>query len=106
VPADDVAGTMLWAKLFLQAQGYPVKYNKLYQDNRSAILLERNGRQIAEKRSRHLNIRLFFVTDQTKKGNIEIAFCPTDEMIGDYMTKPLHGKKFVSFRKEILNLPS
>jgi hypothetical protein len=26
-------------------------------------------------------------------------------MIGDYMTKPLHGKKFKKFRQEILNLP-
>ena len=26
-------------------------------------------------------------------------------MIGDYMTKPLHGKKFIEFRKLIMNLP-
>jgi len=26
-------------------------------------------------------------------------------MIGDYMTKPLHGKKFTEFRKLIMNLP-
>jgi hypothetical protein len=27
-------------------------------------------------------------------------------MTGDYMTKPLHGKKFVSFRQDIMNLLS
>jgi hypothetical protein len=106
VAAHDVAGTMLWARSFLQAQGYPVRCSKLHQDNRSAILLQRNGRQSAGKRSHHLNIRLFFVADQVKKGIIDIAFCPTDEMTGDDMTKPLHGKKFVSFRNEILYLPS
>jgi hypothetical protein len=42
--------------------------------------------------------------DQKEKGNISIEFCPTDNMIGDYMTKPLHGKKFKTFQKEIMNL--
>jgi hypothetical protein len=78
VAADEVVGAMLWTKLFLQAQGYTVADNILYQDNRSAILLEENGRQSAGKRSRHLNIRLFFVRDQKEKGNLSIQYCPTD----------------------------
>ena len=28
--------------------------------------------------------------------------CPTDEMIGDFMTKPLQGSKFMKFRKIIM----
>jgi hypothetical protein len=46
-----------------------------------------------------------FINDQKQKGNIQIEFCPTDNMIGDYMTNPLHGKKFKQFRDEIMNLP-
>jgi hypothetical protein len=45
VAADEVSGTMIWAKLFLQAQGYSVPENMLYQDKRSAIPLEKNGRK-------------------------------------------------------------
>jgi hypothetical protein len=75
------------------AQGYPVKENVLFQDNQSAMLLEEKGQQSAGKRSRHLNIRLVFVKDQKEKGNLLIQYCPTNEMIGDYVTKPLHGKK-------------
>ena len=105
VAVDDVIGSVLWTKRFLEAQGYGIMKNVVFQDNQSAILLESNGRKSASKRSRHLNIRYFFVTDQKEKGNISIEFCPTDNMIGDYMTKPLHGKKFKTFRKEIMNLP-
>ena len=105
VAVDDVIGSVLWTKRFLEAQGYGIMKNVVFQDNQSAILLESNGRKSASKRSRHLNIRYFFVTDQKEKGNISIEFCPTDNMIGDYMTKPLHGKKFKMFRKEIMNLP-
>ena len=96
---------MLWTSQFLEAQGYPVRKNILFQDNRSAMLLETNGRTSAGKRSRHLNIRYFFVADQQQKGRLHIEYCPTDQMIGDYMTKPLHGKKFTEFRKLIMNLP-
>jgi hypothetical protein len=104
VAADEAVGPMLWTRRFLEHQGYPVKNNILYQDNRSAILLESNGRKSAGKRSRHLDIRYFFVTDQKEKKQISIHYCPTDDMIGDYFTKPTHGKKFQDFRENIMNL--
>ena len=34
---------MVWTKRFLEKQGYPIKENVLYQDNKSSILLESNG---------------------------------------------------------------
>jgi hypothetical protein len=104
IAADEIVGPMLWTALFLEAQGYPLQANILYQDNQSAIQVEKNGRKSVGKRSRHLNIRLFFVTDQVEKGRIQIKFCPTDLMVADYMTKPLHGTKFKQFREEIMNL--
>ena len=104
--SDEVVGPMLWTKLFLEHQGYPVRKNVLFQDNRSAMLLEENGRKSAGKRSRHLNIRYFFVTNQKAKNNIQIEYCPTDQMVGDYMTKPLQGKKFTGFRQDMMNLPA
>jgi hypothetical protein len=33
VAADEVVGSMIWTKLFMEAQGYPVKENVLFQDN-------------------------------------------------------------------------
>ena len=104
VAADDAAGPLLWTRRFLECQGYN-KDHILYQDNQSAILLESNGRKSAGKRSRHINIRYFFITDMKEKGLISIKYCPTDDMLGDFMTKPLHGSKFKGFRNRIMNLP-
>ena len=104
IAADDTSSMILWSRLFLEAQGYEVKQNILFQDNKSAMLLENNGKQSSSKRTRHLNIRYFFLTDQIEKGNMEVKFCPTDEMTADYMTKPLQGEKFFKFRREIMNL--
>ena len=102
IAVDDVITMVLWTKLFLECQGYPIEKNILYQDNKSAILLETNGRKSAGKRSRALNIRYFFITDQVELGNVQIEHCPTDDMIGDFMTKPLQGEKFRKFRDLIL----
>ena len=102
VGADDATVMILWTMLFLEAQGYKVERNVLYQDNKSAILLEINGKNSARKRSRALNIRSFFLTDQVEKGNLKIEYCPTENMIGDYMTEPLQGEKFWKFRKSIM----
>ena len=104
VGADDATVMILWTKLFMEAQGYPIDENILFQDNKSAILLETNGRRSAGKRSRALNIRFFFITDQVEKGNMVIRYCPTGEMKGDFMTKPLQGRKFYEHRKEIMGL--
>ena len=58
----------------------------------------------AGKWSRHLHIKYFFFTDQIDR-TIQIKYCPTDNMIADYMTKPLVGRKFTYFRKIIRNPP-
>jgi hypothetical protein len=102
VTVDDAATTILWTKLFLEAQGYDVKKNIVYQDKKSAILLETNGKKSSGKRTHALNIRYFFITDQVEKGNAQIEHCGTDNMVGDFFMKPLQGKKFQRFRNDIL----
>ena len=51
----------------MEAQGYQSNKNILYQDNKSTILLEENRKKSSGKRTRHLNIRHFFLTDQVDK---------------------------------------
>jgi hypothetical protein len=102
VASDDMANLVLWTKLFMEAQGYKIQKNILYQDNKSTILLENNGKRSSGKRTRALNIRYFFLTDQVEKGNVVIEYCPTTEMIGDFMSKPLQGKLFKKFRNLIM----
>ena len=104
VGADDVMIHLMWMKYFLDAQGYGAKQTILYQDNTSAMLLEKNGRESSGKRTRHINIRYFYIKDRIEKGDIEIKHCPTDEMVADYMSKPLQGKTFRKFFRFIMNI--
>jgi len=54
--------------------------------------------------ARHLNIRYFFVVDKIRKQELTVKYCPTEEMIGDYFTKPLQGALFRKFRDKIMGL--
>ena len=42
------------------------------------------------------------ITDQIQKGNVKIVYCPTDDMVGDFMMKGVQGLKFGKFRKIIM----
>ena len=68
------------------------------------MLLEENGRASAGKRSKHLNVRYFFVKDVIDAGRLNVLHSPTEEMIGDFMTKPLQGSKFKEFRVSLLGM--
>jgi hypothetical protein len=102
VRVDDVSVIILWTKLFLEAQGYEINKNILYQDNKSAILLETNCKKSSGKRTRGLNIRYFFLADQVEKGNVATEYCLTDDMAGEFHTKTLQGENFCKFRNAIL----
>ena len=49
IGVHDVLPQILWTSHFLDAQGYGVKRTVLKQDNKSSILLERNGRASSSK---------------------------------------------------------
>ena len=104
VGADDFMPAICWTRYFMEAQGYQVDDNVLFQDNKSAILLEKNGKASSSKRTKHINIRYFFITDRVSKGDVSLVWCPTGDMIGDFMTKPLQGALFRKFQDQIMGV--
>ena len=47
-----------------------------------------------------------FFDRQDKEGELQVAFCPTHEMIGNFFTKPFPGALFAQMCEKILCLPS
>ena len=64
------------------------------------LIGEKRKKKCRKKQS--IEHQIFFITDQVEKGNVVIDYCATEDMIGDFMTKPLQGEKFKKFRKVIL----
>jgi hypothetical protein len=104
VGADDFMPEICWTRYFMKAQGYGVKDNVLFQDNKSSILLEKNGKDLNSKRTKHINIQYFFITDRVSKEEVSVVWCPTGDMIGDYETKPLQEALFRKFRDQIMGV--
>ncbi len=87
---------------FLLSQGYGVIENLLLQDNKSSIIHERNGKASSGKRTRHINICYFFITDQVNMKELTIEWCSTKQMVTDFMTKPIQGSHFRHLRDYIM----
>ncbi len=105
VGAHDGLPLVLWCRHFIEAQGYTVDHNILYQDNQSTMLLQRNGRASSTKRTKHIHARYFFIKDKIEKDEIEVLYCPTKEMRADINTKPLQGSPFRVMRSHLMNVP-
>jgi hypothetical protein len=103
VGVNDVISKILCSKLFLEAQGFKVSTTLIYRNNTSSMKLEENGKASSGKRTRHFNIKYFYITNLIQRNEVKIECCPTADMVADYMTKPSVGAKFIEFRKRILN---
>jgi uncharacterized protein YegJ (DUF2314 family) len=102
VTVDNTMAKLLWTKKFIEAQGHKVQANIVYQNNTSAMKLELHGKASSGERTCHFDIKFFYFTDLIKHGKMQVEYCPTNEMVADYMTKPLVGTKFMEFKNKIM----
>ena len=73
-------------------------YHSLYQDNQSAILLEKNGCKLSSKKTKHIDSQFYFITNCINKNELSVECCPTKEMAGYIFTKPLQkANSFTTF---------
>ena len=78
--------------------------NVLCQDNKSTILLAKNGRMSAGKGSKHIKNRFYLVTDKIAQGDLSLEYRPTKEMWADVNTKPLQGKLFREMKAQLMGV--
>jgi hypothetical protein len=104
VCVSDILPMSQWVRLFVLAQGLQVTRNVIFQDNESAELLEVNGKKSSSKRTRHINIRYFLVTDAIAKEECEVKWISRDYMYADYFTKAQQGAEFRVMRDFIMGV--
>ena len=101
----DALGSIMWGRHFIEAQGYTVEQNIVYQDNKSTILLAKNGIMSSTKRTKHINARYFMLADYNRRGDISIQHEGTEKMWCDGFTKPKQGREFCEQRAHVMNCP-
>jgi hypothetical protein len=112
VGVDDAMNFVGWIQLFVEQQIKSINDDSvlrrigsdvvMQQDNTSTIQLVNNGQALSTKRTRHINIRYFYVTSKIKDGSIRVIYHPTKQMVSDYLAKPLQGSLFRTHRNSIM----
>ena len=88
----------------MEAQGYTIENNILYQDNKSTIFLAKNGRMMAGKNSNHIK-NLFLITDKAAHKELKIQHKGTKEIWADMNTKPFQEMTFQVMRGQVMGIP-
>ena len=68
----------------------------VYEDNQGAIELSKNPKH--HHRTKHIDISYHFVRERVISKEIEVKYCPTNNMVADIMTKALPKVTFEKFR--------
>ena len=90
---------IIWLKH--QLLDYDVKVSKvpLYCDNTSAINLTKTP--IQDSKTKHIEIRHYFIRDHVQKGDCEIQFVESENQLAVLFTKPLARDRFNKLRTEL-----
>ena len=91
----------LWALQYLRGQGENIEVIIVEQDNQSTIAMYQRGYSNSDK-TRHLNLRHFWIKDPVENGFVQIAYTPTEAIVADILTKSLQGNQFRKLRSILL----
>jgi histone deacetylase 1/2 len=80
VGLSDSVSLVIWCRNFLESQGYKMPPASVFQDNLSTIAMVKNGKHTSD-RTRHVNIRFFFVHDREANEEIRVEYKPTKQML-------------------------
>ena len=98
VALSDSATQGLHVRNFMREQGHDVGPLVIYQDNLSTMALIEKGRSTSE-RSRHIDIRFFWLKERVDAGEAVIRHLSTKSMFANILTKPLQGAQFKTERE-------
>ena len=94
VAIDEAMAQILSTIIFLAAQVIPVPVTMINQDNKSTSLLLYHGRMSSSKFNKHLNVQYIFVMDRIKQGEVKVTYCPNENMLADFLIRPLQGMAY------------
>jgi len=99
--ADGVP-ELLWMREIFTFLGYKIPTSIVYQDNQSTIFLAEKGK-CNHGKSRFFPVKYFFVKQHVEAGDIKLVYLPTEEMIADFLTKPIQGAQHNKIRDKLVH---
>lgn len=99
VALSQAAQECTWLRRLLSDLGMDATPVVILEDNQGAIAIAKNP--VDHSRTKHIDIRYHYIRECVQNGQIQLQYCPTDDMKADILTKPLVRQKFEYLRSEI-----
>jgi hypothetical protein len=71
----------------------------------TAVFPHKNGYVSSSKRTKHIKAKYFFIHHFHNSGELDLQYCPTEQMWVDILAKPLQSANFCLMRAFLMNCP-
>src|SRR5262249_24288352 len=79
---------------------FPIKEaTTIFEDSQSRIAMTKNP--VHHTRTKHIDVQYHFIHKQVENNNIELQYCPTDDMVADILTKATPKGRFKASRQKM-----
>lgn len=99
IALSQAAQEGIWLKRLLGDLGVKSISTVILEDNQGAIAIAENP--VNHSRTKHIDIRYQYVRECVQNGQIQLQYCPTNNMKADILTKPLARPRFEYLGGEI-----
>ena len=93
VALSDGLTDVIWCRQFVQSAGFAIPATPVGEDN-TAVLSLLEARKFGTARTKHINVRYFFICDRIANGELVMVYVPTKEQLADINSKALVGHQF------------
>ena len=98
VAASQAGKEVLYLRALLKGFACPqTRPTELWEDNASCILISENPTN--RERSRHVNVRVHFLRDMVRNGDVKLIKCAGTQNVADALTKSLPKPAFHKHRE-------
>lgn len=100
VAAAAAVNQALWLRKILEDLHLEQKEEtEIFVDNQAIIAISHNP--VFHGKTKYFNIKLFFLREVQKNGEVTLIYCKSDDQLADAFTKPLSVHKFESLRLKL-----
>ena len=100
IVATTAVNQTIWLRNILNNLNMEQKESmKILIDNQVAIAISHNP--VFHGKTKHFNIKLFFLREVQKDGDVILLYCKTEDQVMDVFTKPLQVNKFDFLRTKL-----
>ena len=90
----------IWLRTLLEKMNLKQSHaTVVYEDNQGTMSLAKNP--VHHSRTKHIDIKFHFIRETIENNQVQLIYCPTENMIADVLTKGLSKPRFEELRSKM-----